>query len=357
MTIAINYQDWATQSIIPAKYIRKNPEQYLNNCTDTERKIIDSLLYFTTVYKDTFVSQSKIAHYHGITRKTVNKYLQKLHSLGLIFKKNRGVKRTCEYSISSWFFNPHIYFRLRKYFTSLQSQIALRKITVPDVVSNKKVTLYRTRLFRNIYINNNNPPTRHTMSHTIPPILSHFKTIGLNLTMAGKIKLMAFDEDTLTTAFKVLKDMHVHVRNPFNLIYAQCLRSYELKASEPDFALVHELLQMNGLHSESPVIVSNQPYKPKNITMPVTNSINPAPKPVVKQEPYKATRSQEDPELTKIKLQEFLRTEAGQKAYEAGFFPISLLSNDKPIEQPKQTEPNPYQVNQYRNLLNNRISI
>lgn len=90
-----------------------------NRCTTNRIKILQTIIKFTGIYSETYISQENIAKICGIHHDTVLRALKLFHELGIIKKVYRGANRTCMYSLGKFFNDDNVRWALKEVLPNL----------------------------------------------------------------------------------------------------------------------------------------------------------------------------------------------------------------------------------------------
>lgn len=253
--------------LIPIKEFCDNPSLFLDSLSASHIKVFDIIIRFSHYYKTIYPSQTTIAQEVGLSRVHVNRIIRDLVSYGFIAKKRR-YNATSYYQVSPYFTFADIRQKLSKFFKSLYAlPLALLLSFTPNV------TLTNIKDIRNMFYKSHHQRRRVMVNEhiLIPKYVLELKLDGIELSREQKIKLCAFNKQTISAAidkFKNAKD----VRNPYNYFFKLCLDYADLHDEPINFAYVSRVGQQVPLNDfpsmqkksqQGEVMESSSSYKPK----------------------------------------------------------------------------------------------
>lgn len=248
----------------------------IENLSEKEAKCLDYLLLLANKYFLVAPSQTTVGRCIGVGRQYTNRLIKSLCYAGLIDKKQR-YNKSCIYSISDHFWNPHIRSQYAHIFSSLRG--------VPFYLLTsrfgKQATLYKERI--RIYIKKglkNNiwgRVKKHLYQGTgimskiankifgsgnpISPQIRNLEK--LNLTKWGQIKLSCFPDEAISSAyasFCATKD----IKNPFGWFYMTCLYYCQANKIIPDWNYSRQLEEHYRMPSDARMTLSAEKGKVEN---------------------------------------------------------------------------------------------
>jgi ribosomal protein S25 len=106
---------------IAAKTLLCQQKQHtLRNLSLIEKRVLNKLFFYDTIYETMHMTQQHIADKCGISLSHCHRIIKMLHATGLIFKTWRGVRRTCHYRIPDFFYDEVVRFAFDREFPALK---------------------------------------------------------------------------------------------------------------------------------------------------------------------------------------------------------------------------------------------
>jgi hypothetical protein len=304
----------------PDERAHQYPESFIRDLSNSERSVLNYILYNSKKYSRFFQSQATIAKRVGITQNWCNQIIKKLCSLGLLIKEVRPSK-TCIYTVSPYFSIPHIKSALSHLLPALHTlavallfhtQYLYNQQTPPLVRQNSFYVekhdsennqhklilgvnrLYKVNNLRSIYPENSidGPPgvsssntNMATVGSFIPGVIMNAaqpelygisKSIQeiteLSLTEWGRIKLSAFPDEAIAHARSVMQFV-TRARDPFSFFFKTCLQFCNDNGTKPHWKWMYTLQRLYKAEHDIDVSIDvTLPFvrSPKN-TPAITN--------------------------------------------------------------------------------------
>lgn len=276
--------------------ITTNPEVFFGKLPLAYRGVLTYLLQFNKLHAKIFPTQTTIANYVGITHDHCNKVIKQLVTWGLIGKEYRH-KKSCIYTISSFFYEKNVRPKLSHIFTSLKSILLLAALL--SVVNNSCQTEYVNQLNRRVnksfkeeflssslslnnikfinYYARTRPLTvglegrmvmltmeqkAHILSQVgnvkpedvFSPVFDQVKS--LNLTVAGKARLSAFPDEAIEYAEKAYQQFpkKQEIRNKYAFFMKLCWKYTNENKLYPDWSWYRNLKHLFSISDNEPLI-------------------------------------------------------------------------------------------------------
>ncbi len=121
----------------PSQTFIQDPATYFN--TARKKRVFEDWLFLAAnpcIYK----SQTNAAKANDCERETVNRDIKQFTQDGLMNKVTRGIYQTCCYRISSFFFDPGNYEKMKKLFPAVMTVYFLQLLSLQNTVQRENVT-------------------------------------------------------------------------------------------------------------------------------------------------------------------------------------------------------------------------
>lgn len=253
ITIRKEKQGWKYLDPKPANHILIQPELYFKCLSRAKRRILNFLIMLNNQHEDVFPSQTTLAEVADVCRQHANDILKQLEGDGLILRNYRH-KKSCQYKISSWFYNLDLRTQLTPYLDALKCLPYFIPFTVSMLLSvcttqqdynynylNIKTQRYSTT---RDYGSIKSTQKRYHMGEirgthplnyfdpTLSPVFSALKNI--KLTEAGKIWLSIFPDMCIKLADEQLGRC-LDVKNPCAYLFKVALEECKKRNIQPDW--------------------------------------------------------------------------------------------------------------------------
>lgn len=244
------------------KDIARCPLVYFESLSVLQRQLLNKFIFFTKGCRSIYPSQITLAKNLNCSRKHINKMIKKFVSAGVIAKKQRW-NNSCLYKVNSFFSLPDIKQKLSKLLPALMALPLGLLLSL-----SAEVTLSKYKAIRNYSSYKSHPQKGRVMdaSEFIPAYIQRLEFPRCVLTRWGKIKLCAFNQQTIEYACSILKERS-NVHDPYNYFFKLCLDYADLYQFPLDFSYVAQLGNKFGEKSTNP---TNEPYKEKRVTTAFT---------------------------------------------------------------------------------------
>lgn len=239
----------------------------IENLSDTDRKVMNIVLYLTGKFQSVWARQQTIARYANISREWCNRILKKLGSLGLLSMTNRGYNgflqmgRTCLYKVADFFGSEQTRFSLMKYFPALRQQSLIHFTQY----------IYNLSLIKHMLMLDSHSTKREEDS--VRDMLCNFSKKGekvtnlnneisqsiknitfLDLTFEGQVQLSSFSDIAINHVnTRLMRNPKAQFTNPFGYFFKLC-KSYSEEQNLPvDTQRLFALKRHYKIDSEKPM--------------------------------------------------------------------------------------------------------
>lgn len=294
----------STLNLHPISDLQVTPELLLNKLTRKNLLLLGQLALFYKKHRIIATSHRYWAEELNVHRDTIIRYFKNLRKLGLVDWIKLPKKRTNRYFVASWIFDKKIMYKIREIFPKISKYFKVEDVsylrdkngcsenqnTTHIIYKGNKSLIKNDSLLSNkLYFNNpvnttdiqkqgicNLYKQPHHKTHESPQGSGFFtkkrgitmkpdaKVIELiqrklapmlNLTKAGKIKLLAFPIEVLRHGIYNFEHNAKKDKNsPFNLFYWLCKTACDKENRKINFSLVKKYQMQYGYTNETPVI-------------------------------------------------------------------------------------------------------
>ncbi len=268
------------KSPTPKKVIIKDPDSFFLQMDNKERDAFNYLLALSNTNKHIYVTQSTIAAKVGLSRKTINEYIRSWEEDGLVHTIYRHMT-SCVYRVSHWFAEPMVRSRdkgigyifsaldhptiLQTFFSlSLLMQPLLEPVTQLKCInkslnlsSYERVTVGHKSTKNFDYRNEGG---RRMNEAQLPTALDSLRS--LKLTLAGKIRLAVFSNETLRYADQRMPQQGV--AKPFEYFYKIAFQKAIADKKAPNHSLFRELSTKHNIQPSDSSLIVSQPSATPN---------------------------------------------------------------------------------------------
>ena len=228
---------------------------------------------------DYFIDQSSIKQAHrayyrtialrvGCSEKTVRRAVKKLVELGLLTKINTGFMNACIFSVNQTVYKLADYFRYK--FKSLL-KYCQKAVWEQNVRHSKSISSLVTPRSNKVTQVRQIPPQTGTLKiektkkmEIAPPKISPTLqeiTKSLMLNRRGQLKLMVFDDRTLASCWKEMRNLS-YISDKFAYLITACLEFCKRNDIEVDWDLYYLALKRYNLRDSREFIIKPKYTKP-----------------------------------------------------------------------------------------------